>query len=134
MPLVRIELMEGNSEDQVRTIGEAVHLAMRETLDVPERDRFQIVSEHPKGHLIYDPGYLGVQRTDGLVLIQVFLSSGRTTGQKQAFYERLAELVEEKTQTRPEDIMVVLVENDREDWSFGGGEAPYLTLPKDQWK
>jgi 4-oxalocrotonate tautomerase len=35
---------------------------------------------------------------------------------------------------RPEDLAVILVENSREDWSFGRGEASYLVLPRDRWR
>jgi hypothetical protein len=30
--------------------------------------------------------------------------------------------------------MIHLVENTREDWSFGNGEAQYVVLPKEQWR
>ena len=83
MPLVRIELLgEGESEDRARAVGDAVHRAMVEHLDVPERDRFQVIGEHAPGRLVYAPRYLGVERTDGFVFVQVFLSAGRTTDQK----------------------------------------------------
>ena len=136
MPLVRIELLgEGESEDRVRAVGDAVHRAMVEHLDVPERDRFQIITEHAPGRLVYAPQYLGVERTDGFVFVQVFLSAGRTTDQKLAFYACLAELLEGgPAGMRPENVAVGLVENTREDWSLGKGEAQYLVLPKEQWK
>ena len=108
---------------------------MVEHLNVPERDRFQVIGEHAPGRLVYDPQYLGVERTDGFAFVQVFLSAGRTTEQKRAFYARLAELLEGgPAKMRPEDVAVGLVENTREDWSFGNGEAQYLVLPKEQWR
>ena len=136
MPLVRIELLrESGSEGRARAVGDAVHRAMVEHLDVPERDRFQVIGEHAPGRLVYDPRYLGVERTDGFVFVQVFLSAGRTTDQKLAFYARLAELLEGgPANMRPEDVAVGLVENTREDWSLGNGEAHYLVLPKEQWR
>jgi 4-oxalocrotonate tautomerase len=41
----------------------------------------------------YDPGYLGIERTDEIVFVQVFLSAGRSTEQKKAFYARVASLL-----------------------------------------
>jgi phenylpyruvate tautomerase PptA (4-oxalocrotonate tautomerase family) len=136
IPLVRIELLrEGGTEGRARAVGDAVHRTMVEHLGVPERDRFQIIGEHAPGRLVYDPRYLGVERTHGFVFVQVFLSAGRTTDQKRAFYARLAELLEgDPVGMRPEDVAVALVENAREDWSFGNGKAQYLILPKDQWR
>ena len=108
---------------------------MIEHLNVPERDRFQVIGEHAPGRLVYDLRYLGVERTDGFVFVQVFLSAGRTIDQKRAFYARLAELLEGgPAGMQPEDVAVGLVENTREDWSLGKGEAQYLVLPKEQWK
>jgi 4-oxalocrotonate tautomerase len=134
MPLVRIDLREGKTAAHVRAIGEAVHRAMGETLGVPERDRFQIINEHAPEHFMFNADYLDVQRTDDLVIVQVFLSAGRTKVQKQAFYTRLAALLKEKPGLRPQDVMINLIEDNLEDWSFGNGEAQYVILPKDHWK
>ena len=107
--------------------------ALVECLDVPARDQFQIVTEHAKGRLIYNSGYFGIERTDGIVIVQILLSSGRSVAQKQAFYARAAELIGAAAPVRPEDATIVLLENTRVDWSFGRGEAQYLTLPRDRW-
>jgi phenylpyruvate tautomerase PptA (4-oxalocrotonate tautomerase family) len=134
MPLVRIDLIKGRPEVEVAAIGNAVQRAMMECLDVPKRDHFQVITEHAPGRLIYDPDYLEVKRTDGIVLVQVLLSSGRSTAQKQAFYARAAELLAREAKVRPEDVTITLVENVRENWSFGNGIAQYVVLPREQWK
>ena len=134
MPLVRIDVLEGHSDSDLAAIGAAVHTALTECLGVPQRDRFQVITEHRRGRLVYDSGYLGVARTDGIVLVQVFLSAGRTPELKQAFYARAVELIAEGARVRREDVAINLVENSRADWSFGNGVAQYLTLPKEQWK
>lgn len=134
MPLVRIDVVEGRSESDLAAIGAAVHRALGECLDVPERDHFQVITEHRLGRLIYDRAYLGVERTDQIVFVQVFLSTGRTPEKKKAFYARAAALIAEGAHMRPQDVTMVLVENTRDDWSFGNGVAQYLTMPRDQWK
>jgi phenylpyruvate tautomerase PptA (4-oxalocrotonate tautomerase family) len=134
MPLVRIDLIEGRSASQVAAIGNAIQRALMDCLDVPARDQFQVINEHSPGRLIYNAGYLGVERTAGIVIVQVFLSSGRSTAQKQAFYARAAELLATEAAMRPEDVTIVLTENSRADWSFGQGLAQYLVLPQEQWK
>jgi len=108
-----------------------VHLA---ALDVPQRDRFQIITERLPGYLRFDPNYLDIDRDDGFLLIRITLSAGRTTDAKQVFYRRLAELLEERTGMRTGNLAVVMVENEREDWSFGGGRASYLELPRSAWR
>lgn len=133
MPLVRIELIQGRTEAQVQAISGAVQAALVETMNVPERDRFQVISEHAPNRFLYDKSYLGVERTDGIVFVQVFLSKGRTTEQKQAFYATLAKRLA-GAKVRPEDVTVSIVESTREDWSFGNGIAQYLVLPREEWK
>jgi phenylpyruvate tautomerase PptA (4-oxalocrotonate tautomerase family) len=134
MPLVRIDLREGKSASYVRAIGDAVQRAIVECLNAPLRDHFQIINEHHPDHLIYHPNYLNIERTDDIVIIQITLASGRTTEQKRSFYARVAELVQENPGMRPQDVLICLVEDTREDWSFGNGEAQYVVLPREQWK
>jgi len=134
MPLVRIDLQEGKPAGYVRAIADAVQRAMVDCLAVPARDHFQVITAHAPDHLIYDLGYLDIERTDDIVLVQVTLSAGCGTEQKQAFYARLAVLLREDPGLRPEDLAVVMVENTREDWSFGNGEASYVVRPQEQWR
>jgi 4-oxalocrotonate tautomerase len=134
MPLVEIDLLEGRSEAQLDAISDAVHEAMVATLDVPQRDRFQIITERRPRYLRFDPNYLDIERDEGFLLIRITLSAGRRTDAKQAFYGRLAELLAERIGIRPENLVVVMVENEREDWSFGRGRASYLELPPDAWR
>lgn len=134
MPLVNIDLLAGRSDDEIDRISDCVHEAMTGELDVPHRDRFQIVTEHTSRSLRFDPGYLDIDRTEQFVLIRVNLSTGRSTGAKQAFYARLAELLHERVGIRTEDVAIVLAENTREDWSFGRGEASYVVLPREAWR
>lgn len=123
MPLVRI----GRTPEQKSLIGDAIYDAMRETLNVPEDDRFQILTEHAADGLVCDPHYLGIERTDDVLFIQVFLRKGRTTEMKQAFYRRTAELLHQRTGLRMEDVFITLSENDLADWSFGNGIAQYVS-------
>jgi 4-oxalocrotonate tautomerase len=125
MPLVRIDLAEGQPAEYRRTIGEVVYDAMIETLGVPEGDRFQVITEHPAQNFIFDPDYLGIHRSKDCVFIQVTLLSGRDVGQKSAFYKAIADGLHKRLEMRREDILINLVEVSKEDWSFGNGEAQY---------
>src|SRR4029077_13542297 len=105
-----------------------------ETIGVPARDHFQVLTEHAPGYLVYDSHYLEGNRTDDEVFIQIFLSAGRSREQKQGFFKRVVEYLRDKPGLRPEDVMMHLVEISRDDWSFGNGDAQYVILPKEQWK
>jgi phenylpyruvate tautomerase PptA (4-oxalocrotonate tautomerase family) len=125
MPLVRIALVEGKSDDYRKKVSHAVHQAMVETMNVPPLDRFQIITSIPKADFIYDPSYLDISRTDDLIMIQVTLNAGRTVELKKAFYKRVVELLVQEVKIRPQDVLINLVEVGKENWSFGNGVAQY---------
>ena len=97
MPLVRIDLRQGKTPEYRRKIGDMVYRAMRETINMPEHDRFQVITDHPAEGLVYDPSYLGINRTDDVVYIQITLNAGRTLEQKKALYARIAELLAQES-------------------------------------
>ena len=125
MPLVNIHLLQGKPADFRRKIGEIVYQTMVDTINVPIRDNFQIITEHRQNDLVYDAEYLNIQRTDGIVIIQITLNEGRTTELKKEFYKRLAERLHTELDIRMEDIFISLVEVKKENWSFGNGVAQY---------
>jgi phenylpyruvate tautomerase PptA (4-oxalocrotonate tautomerase family) len=125
MPLVRISLLEGKSEAYKKALADGVHQALLE-IDVPAQDRFQVVTEHPAGGLIYDPSYLGIERSDDIVFVQITLSTGRKPGQKRKLFQRMSEILAQNPGLRPQDLMINLVEVSWENWSFGNGEAQYM--------
>ena len=69
MPLVNIHLMQGKPVSFRRSLGEIVYQTMVDTINVPAKDNFQIIIEHDETNLIYDPEYLDIQCTDGIVAI-----------------------------------------------------------------
>lgn len=127
MPLVRISLLEGKPEAYRRKVADLVHRALVETISIPEKDRFQIITEHSQSGFIYDPSYLNISRTPDLVMIQIAMSSGRTVEIKKSLYRRMAELLNQEAGLRQEDVLINLVEVAKENWSFGNGEAQYAT-------
>ena len=100
---------------------------MVEALEVPAQDRFQVVTEHSAAGLIYDPSYLGINRTDDVLFIQITLNGGRTLDQKRALYKKITDLLSQEPGVRPEDVLINLVEVAKENWSFGSGVAQYAT-------
>jgi 4-oxalocrotonate tautomerase len=127
MPLVRIDLLEGKPAEYRKQVGEVVYQALLDAFTVPKDDRFQIVTEHPKTELLFDRDYLGVHRSDDCVFVQITMSSGRTVEMKQRFYKAVADGLHEAVKLRREDVFINLVEVPKENWSFGNGEAQYVT-------
>lgn len=127
MPLVRISLMEGRADSFRKSVGDCVHQALVETIKIPALDRFQVFTEHRKSTFFYDARYLNIPRTDHLVIIQITISLGRSVEMKKSLYQRIAELLVESGQVRPEDVMINIEEVAKENWSFGNGIAQYVT-------
>ncbi|MCF6799393.1 tautomerase family protein [Priestia megaterium] len=126
MPLLRFDVIEGRDEKELKTLLDAAHRAMLEAFGVPERDRYQIVHQHPAHEMIIEDTGLGFVRSKDLVIISV-TSKQRTEEQKQALYRLIVKELGESCGIQPNDIMISIVENGNADWSFGMGEAQFLT-------
>jgi phenylpyruvate tautomerase PptA (4-oxalocrotonate tautomerase family) len=126
MPLARVSLRRGKPASYRKAILEGIYQALRDTFDVPEGDRFMILTEHDEDDFVYDANYLGIRRSDDLVIIQITVSNTRPTAQKQKLYRRIVERLTESPGLRAEDIFINLVEVLPENWSFGHGEAQYV--------
>ena len=122
MPLIRISLKRGKSREHIQAILDGVYDATRASFNVPENDRFMLVHQHDEGEFVYGSGFLGIERTDDLVIIQI-TAAGRTLVQKKALYQDIARRLADKPGLRPQDIFISLIGVQREDWSFGNGEA-----------
>ena len=125
MPLVRISLMKGKPASFGERVGEIVYRAMVDTINVPGHDHFQVITQHDENSLIYDPTYLDIPRSDGIIFIQVTLNEGRTVELKKLFYRTVAQRLHTDLGVRPEDVLINLVEVRKENWSFGRGIAQY---------
>lgn len=126
MPLIRFDLIEGRNEAALTLLLDTAHDAMVEAWQVPPRDRYQIVHTHPPEHMIIQDTGLGLARTSAVVVISI-TSRKRTEAQKQRLYALLAERLHQRCGLAPSDLMISIVENSDTDWSFGNGEAQFLT-------
>lgn len=124
MPLARIDLLEGKSEEYKRTIADVVYDQMIIHLGVPE-DRFQTISEHKPGNLIADPDYLGIRRSENVVFIQLVFLDVATPEQKGNFYKGVVGELNKRLHIRTEDVFFNLQTVQPADWSMGNGEVTY---------
>jgi 4-oxalocrotonate tautomerase len=125
MPLSRISMRKGKPAAYRKAILEGLYLAMRETFNVPEEDRFMTIDEHDADDFDYSARYLSIARSDDLVVIQITANNTRTTEQKKALFARIVERLGKDPGLRPEDVLISLVETLPENWSFGHGVAQY---------
>ena len=126
MPLVRIDLNRSAPAERIRIASEAVYKAMIDVANVPAHDKFQVVTRHETDEIIYpQEGYLGMQYSPDLIIIQVTWVAGRSVEIKKRFFRSIADEIHERAKVRKEDIWISLVDSSREDWSFGNGEMQY---------
>ena len=105
---------------------DAVHRAMVTAFKVPERDRYQIVHEHPTTRMIMEDTGLDIPRTARFIFIQI-TTRPRTREMKEQFYRLAVEEIEKRCGIPPSDVMINFITVTDEDWSFGHGRAQFLT-------
>jgi 4-oxalocrotonate tautomerase len=126
MPLARIDINKDAPAERVRIVSEAVYGAMIDIANVPVNDMFQVVTRHSIDEIIYPhDGYLGIRYSPDLIIIQVTWVVGRPTDIKKQFYRRIADEIHARAGVRKEDVWINLVDDAREDWSFGNGDMQY---------
>jgi 4-oxalocrotonate tautomerase len=125
MPFVKIHLRSGKSPEYLRGIADGVHAALVSEANVPADDRFQVIQQLGEGEFFFHPSYAGSNRTDDLVIIEITLNAGRTTEVKKNLYAAIARNLGSDPGLRPDDILVSLIEVQKENWSFGKGIATY---------
>ena len=122
MPFARIDLVKGKPADYRATVADVVYEGIVGTLKAPEGDRFMVIGEHAPENFVFDPHFLGIERTPDLIYIQVTSTVGNTKEQKLAFFRHTADELNRRLGVRREDVFISLVFVGREDWSFGNGE------------
>jgi 4-oxalocrotonate tautomerase len=122
MPVTRIAMRKGNTDDYKQALLDEIYEAMRETVAIKDGDRFMAITEHGESEFGYG-SFLGIDRSDDLVQIQVFWAPGKTVDAKLAMYKRIVERLAANPGVRPEDVLISVVETPAENWSFGSGET-----------
>jgi phenylpyruvate tautomerase PptA (4-oxalocrotonate tautomerase family) len=122
MPFARIDLIKGKTSEYRAAVADIIYRGIVDVLKAPDGDRFIVVSEHTADNLIYDPKFLGFDRSADFLLIQVTSTVGNDKASKLAFFRFIADELKDKLFVRPDDIMINMVYVDRSDWSFGNGE------------
>ena len=126
MPLVRIDVNQGRTPQELRNLSQAIHDAILAEYSIPERDYFHILTEHQNGQIFAQDAGLGFERSSDVVMIQIFTQGGRTQEAKQALFAAVAARLGELG-VGGENVFIGYVENTPSDWSFGFGRAQYVT-------
>ncbi|MCS4300766.1 tautomerase family protein [Chryseobacterium sp. BIGb0232] len=122
MPLIRITLSENYSAEECHKISQAVHATLIEDFTIPADDYFHIIEQVNPSQLFFPDQYLGMKHDQGILFIQIIAAMGRTREQKQKLYKNIVLGISGSTNINPQNIIITLLENSKENWSFGNGE------------
>ena len=126
MPLIQVDLQKQDDKKRLKNILDTIHECAVEAFEIPERDRYQIVSQHdPEEMILLDTG-LGFERTKDQIVVRV-TSKQRPREKKEKLYSLLCERLTVNCGIPPKDLLVSITENSDADWSFGFGKAQFLT-------
>src|ERR1700734_3296990 len=90
MPVTRIAIREGKTPEYKQALMDEIYEAMRETLAIKDGDRFMAITEHGPDEFAYG-SFLGIERSDDLVQVQVFWAPGKAVDDKLAMYRRIVD-------------------------------------------
>ena len=124
MPVTRIAIRDGKTPEYTQALMDEIYEAMRETVAIKDGDSFMAITEHGEQEFAYG-AFLGIDRTDDLVQIQVFWAPGKAVDAKLAMYKRIVERLGANPGVRPEDVLISVTETAAENWSFGNGETQF---------
>ena len=113
------------SAKELRKISDGVQDALVAHANVPANSRFYLFIRLERDEIVADPSYGGVTRSKNVIVIEITLNAGRTVEVKKALYAGIVSRLE-KIGVRPDDVVILLIEVTKENWSFGGGRATYV--------
>lgn len=120
--MAKIEVRRSRSSEDVQGLIEAVYLAQREALKVPDGDKQIRYIEHKPEHFAVPPG-----KTENFTFVEVLMFPGRSLDAKRALYNSILVRFAEFGITAA-DIMIVLTEPPLENWGLRGVPASEVDL------
>ena len=120
MPFVTITLLEGKNKEYIKAVSEGINSAVKETMDFPDDDLFQVVHQVSQDCLQYQ------HRTEDRVMMHLVMRSGRTNKKKQAFYKKVVENLSKNPGIKSENVFITITENHDIDFAFKDGIAQFV--------
>lgn len=115
MPIVRIDIIEGKSEEYKAMLLDTVNQAMQKHIGLQQGDRRQIINEHKPENFEHGG------RSESYTVIEIMLIKGRSFETKKMFYRELVDTLSQKLNIKPNDITIFLNEQPAENWGIKGG-------------
>ncbi|NWA29886.1 tautomerase family protein [Pseudomonas gingeri] len=132
MPVFNAHIPKGRfTRDQKIAIGNALNQSLVEALNIPEGDRFVMLSEHGDEELFIHPTFMEMNRTPNAMIITILIGAHRPQSDKSILMATITRLLEKAADISPDDVFIALIPVPNENFSFGRGVAQLAdTTPK----
>jgi phenylpyruvate tautomerase PptA (4-oxalocrotonate tautomerase family) len=115
MPLVRIDIIKGHTDDYKKTFLSAVHDGLEAALGIPGWDRYQRLFEIENDYFERGDNY-----SENFCIIELTIFPGRSKEVKARILKEITRLLAERLSIAPSDIFIVINDPPLENWGFGG--------------
>ena len=123
MPLAKIEIIKGQSDEYKNALFSAVHDGLVNALSIPEDNCTQRLYELDESCFRRKAG-----KTEKFTLIELTLMPGRNAELKRDAILEITRLLGERLQITPNDVFIVINELPLENWGFRGMQASDLDV------
>lgn len=119
MPIINVWMRRGTDPQYRGAVADGIHRAMNETLHTPLDDFFAVIHELDDEHLLFDPNYFDIPRSERFVMVQIFFNA-RPAVVKERLYEAIADNLEQAPGLARTDLMINIAEVAPENWWLEG--------------
>jgi len=116
MPLVKIEILKGKSQEYKKAILDGIHSALVEAFKIPDDDRMQRLYELEKDNFETSP-----TKTKNVTVIELTVFKGRSSEAKKNLYSAIVRNLAKSPGIDGNDISIVINEQPLENWGIKGG-------------
>ena len=116
MALARIEVLEGRSSGEKKSLLEAVRAALSEALQAPPDDPTVRLAEYPIEHFLLP---YPDRHSDRYTLVEVTMFAGRSLDTKHRLYGAIVQRLA-TVGVPSDDVLIVLHEPPMENWAVNG--------------
>ena len=115
MPLVKVEMIIGKSNEFKKTVLDFVHDGLMNSIGIEDWDRFQRIEEYKKDNFEI-PSF----KSDNFMIIEMTLFPGRTKEQKRKAIEMITDNLKNRLSIDPGDVFIIINEPPLENWGMNG--------------
>ncbi len=115
MPIVKVEILKGKSNEYKKTVLDCVHEGLMAGLNISDWDRFQRLYELDRADFEFPS-----EKTENFLIIEITIFPSRTKEQKGKAISEITRLLGERLNIVPADVFIIFNEPILENWGMAG--------------